>query len=113
LASEADSSKQKTSLLELRRKLEDTQAALQELGRENQSLQITTSQTQSRKWTTDDEVLECMACNKAFSLTVRKHHCRNCGNIFCNECSSKTSAVPSSKKPVRVCDGCYGELSSR
>lgn len=39
-----------------------------------------------------------------------QHHCRHCGNIFCAECSARNALTPSSKKPVRVCDGCFDEL---
>jgi hypothetical protein len=39
-----------------------------------------------RKWTEDSDVISCTLCRKEFSLIVRKHHCRNCGQIFCNEC---------------------------
>uniref|UniRef100_A0A8C8DXB7 Early endosome antigen 1 n=1 Tax=Oryzias sinensis TaxID=183150 RepID=A0A8C8DXB7_9TELE len=97
-------------VVELRRKLDDTTAAMQELGRENQSLQIKQSQSLTRKWAEDHEVQNCMACGKGFSVTVRKHHCRHCGNIFCAECSSRNALTPSSKKPVRVCETCFEEL---
>ena len=65
-----------------------------------------------RKWTEDSDVISCTLCQKEFSLIVRKHHCRNCGQIFCNECSSKMAPIASNKKPVRVCDACY-ELGSK
>uniref|UniRef100_A0AAY4D6G3 FYVE-type domain-containing protein n=1 Tax=Denticeps clupeoides TaxID=299321 RepID=A0AAY4D6G3_9TELE len=97
-------------VVEIRRKLDDTTAAMQELGRENQSLQIKQSQSLTRKWAEDHEVQNCMACGKGFSVTVRKHHCRHCGNIFCAECSAKNAMTPSSKKAVRVCDVCFEEL---
>ena len=42
-----------------------------------------------RKWKDYTDVASCSGCQAAFSLTNRKHHCRNCGNIFCNDCSSK------------------------
>lgn len=97
---------------ELRRRLEDSQAALHELGRENQSLQMENAKLQGRKWADDSEVDDCNSCQKGFNLTVRKHHCRNCGQIFCNECSARTTAVGNSRKPVRVCESCYKELNN-
>ncbi|XP_022103962.1 early endosome antigen 1-like [Acanthaster planci] len=112
LASEGDVEKLQTKVVELRRKLDDAQAAMHELGRENQNLQIVQSKQMARKWADDTEVKSCMACDKAFSVTVRRHHCRQCGNIFCNECSAKSATIASSKKPVRVCDNCYSELTS-
>ncbi|XP_046450750.1 early endosome antigen 1-like isoform X2 [Daphnia pulex] len=101
----------KFNAAELRRRLEDSQAALHELGRENQSLQMENAKLQGRKWADDSEVNDCLSCQKGFNLTVRKHHCRNCGQIFCNECSSKSTAVGNSRKPVRVCDSCFKELT--
>jgi hypothetical protein len=42
-----------------------------------------------------------------------QHHCRNCGGIFCNPCSDNAMPLPSSAKPVRVCDICYNTLLQR
>ena len=109
---ESEVERLKLNMGELRRRLEDSQAALHELGRENQSLQMENAKLQGRKWADDSEVDDCNGCQKGFNLTVRKHHCRNCGQIFCNECSSRTTAVGNSRKPVRVCEPCYKELNN-
>ncbi|CAH2106301.1 unnamed protein product [Euphydryas editha] len=59
----------------------------------------------------DGEV--CHRCRTAFTLMVRRHHCRACGQVFCQQCSSKTSTLPKFgiEKEVRVCDACFDKVS--
>ncbi|XP_041978001.1 hepatocyte growth factor-regulated tyrosine kinase substrate isoform X2 [Aricia agestis] len=59
----------------------------------------------------DGEV--CHRCRVTFSLMVRRHHCRACGQVFCQQCSSKTSTLPKFgiEKEVRVCDACFDKVS--
>ncbi|KAK2160757.1 hypothetical protein LSH36_127g09000 [Paralvinella palmiformis] len=65
------------------------------------------------QWADDREVTHCKQCEKAFSVSRRKHHCRNCGDIYCNECSDQKMPLPSSARPVRVCDSCQTLLLRR
>ncbi|KAG8907471.1 hypothetical protein FRB99_004047 [Tulasnella sp. 403] len=88
-------------------------------------------------WKADKDANECdnFVCKKRFSLFERKHHCRKCGNIFCQACSSNSIplldtsnmpfVIPPANIPLpllaassptgalvdsRVCDDCHAQL---
>ncbi|XP_076659419.1 protein RUFY3 isoform X2 [Halictus rubicundus] len=64
-------------------------------------------------WANDRLVTHCKSCNREFNIARRKHHCRNCGKIFCHACSDNNTVLLNSTKPVRVCDECYVFLIGR
>lgn len=65
-------------------------------------------------WVPDELVASCTACDQTFTLLRRRHHCRNCGQIYCNTCSSHAMRLSQFgyTKPVRVCDPCFVAISS-
>jgi len=64
-------------------------------------------------WKDSRECTHCKDCVQEFTLTRRKHHCRNCGDVFCQRCSDNQMELPSHAKPVRVCDRCFSFLLER
>jgi len=65
-------------------------------------------------WMPDGAATKCGYCNKVFSMLNRKHHCRNCGHIFCADCTSHRVKVPGQKDKdsVRVCSPCHQEIAN-
>ncbi|KAL0587151.1 hypothetical protein ABG067_003209 [Albugo candida] len=62
-------------------------------------------------WVQDDEKSNCMHCNTPFTLLTRKHHCRRCGNVICNNCSPHERRITSTDPlPMRVCNACYAAV---
>jgi len=66
-------------------------------------------------WDLDTSTDHCTKCKRPFNVTHRRHHCRNCGKIFCAECSSNEISLPhiSIYAPERVCDSCYENVTGR
>ncbi|KAI0750930.1 hypothetical protein C8Q80DRAFT_1217832 [Daedaleopsis nitida] len=76
-------------------------------------------------WERDDAVAECRECRRRFTFLNRRH-CRRCGRIFCDRCSSYRALLDPSDivhdpsfpdtSPVatqqRVCQGCYEEVTA-
>ncbi|KAK7310979.1 hypothetical protein RJT34_08804 [Clitoria ternatea] len=66
-------------------------------------------------WVPDEAVTKCTACGTDFGAFIRKHHCRNCGDIFCDKCTHGRIALTADEnaQPVRVCDRCMAEVTQR
>ncbi|KAM4052246.1 phosphatidylinositol-3,5-bisphosphate 3-phosphatase MTMR3 isoform 2-T3 [Anomaloglossus baeobatrachus] len=66
------------------------------------------------RWLPDHLAANCYNCDGKFWLASRKHHCRNCGNVFCSSCCNQKVPVPSQQlfEPSRVCKSCYSNLHS-
>uniref|UniRef100_A0A1B0DLN6 Uncharacterized protein n=1 Tax=Phlebotomus papatasi TaxID=29031 RepID=A0A1B0DLN6_PHLPP len=119
----------------LKRKWQEAQFTLEELGmqlsvsklqiselkekqnvQENTHLSAAADMTGSGVWTPDKLSSNCRICGREFSITRRKHHCRNCGEIFCHNCSEQMAPLPNAQgqlgKPVRVCNGCWEVINA-
>ena len=46
------------------------------------------------RWQPDHEVNDCPICKRPFSFLFRRHHCRKCGRVVCNECSPHRITIP-------------------
>ncbi|KAI7880734.1 FYVE-domain-containing protein [Lichtheimia hyalospora FSU 10163] len=79
--------------------------------------------THRRVWEADRHASECRRCNRRFNFLVRRHHCRRCGLVVCDRCSSHRIRLPPNEiiqdpavdpshypliamHPQRVCDAC-------
>lgn len=60
------------------------------------------------RWLPDAIAYNCKLCNSDFGIFLRKHHCRFCGDVFCNNCCYRyESFLPFYKRQVRICEHCY------
>lgn len=68
-----------------------------------------TASVQPPRWVPDVEAPRCMACAQSFTTFRRRHHCRNCGGVFCGVCSAASAPLPKYGliKAVRVCRDCF------
>ena len=57
-------------------------------------------------WMPDQLCKQCYSCELPFTVFRRRHHCRLCGQVFCNACSAHF--VPNST--IRVCHLCHEQV---
>ena len=61
----------------------------------------------------------CVICASSFSLLVRRHHCRRCGELVCADCSPRRFemrlmvAGANDTAVQRACNSCASELDER
>ena len=60
-------------------------------------------------WLPDSEASECYECGVSFSTLRRRHHCRQCGLIFCGTCCSlcSLSQQAGEETTLRLCLSCF------
>lgn len=80
-------------------------------------------------WENNDLVLDCRRCHRWFNFIIRRHHCRKCGQIICDKCSSQRVYLPPnhiiqspniplqdtnilSLQPQRICDQCVYDVNN-
>jgi len=63
-------------------------------------------------WVKDEDVTMCMLCAVRFSLLSRRHHCRACGRIVCDNCSKFKAQLAYMNNTVkRVCYVCNKKIN--
>ena len=68
----------------------------------------------NRPWVEDKLVHCCSRCSVKFNFFSRKHHCRCCGNIFCDPCASERRIISAISRwqAQRVCIDCAARLDA-
>ena len=66
-------------------------------------------------WMPDQLCKACYTCEDAFTVYRRRHHCRVCGQVFCDRCSSYyiDGLWINLQGPVRACKFCSEQLAIR
>uniref|UniRef100_A0A8C0GYN3 phosphatidylinositol-3,5-bisphosphate 3-phosphatase n=1 Tax=Chelonoidis abingdonii TaxID=106734 RepID=A0A8C0GYN3_CHEAB len=69
-------------------------------------------ETEVTRWVPDHMASHCFNCDCEFWIAKRRHHCRNCGNVFCAGCCHLKLPIPDQQlyDPVLVCNSCYDHI---
>ncbi|XP_021369572.1 FYVE and coiled-coil domain-containing protein 1-like isoform X2 [Mizuhopecten yessoensis] len=107
MESQSEISELKTDTEQLKKKLIKLIREKDTLWQKSDQLAYQQKEKVKEKWMDDKKVLNCLGCKTEFSFTVRKHHCRICGKIFCFNCSNNWIMTAHSSKKSRACNMCY------
>ncbi|KAI1893543.1 hypothetical protein AGOR_G00124810 [Albula goreensis] len=74
--------------------------------------QVEQRETEVTRWVPDHMASHCFSCDCEFWIAKRRHHCRNCGNVFCKDCCHLKLPIPEQQlyEPVLVCSSCHDLL---
>ena len=62
-------------------------------------------------WVPDRRVSMCQKCAVEFTVLIRRHHCRACGQVVCSNCSANKAPLRYLEfDSARVCDTCFDIL---
>lgn len=110
---EAELAELKATVGDLESALTDMAAQLENAQLDRDDMKDLHESLTGHSWVDEKTVKICAKCTRDFTLKRRKHHCRNCGNVYCGSCSSNSMPLASNPKPVRVCDNCHVLLLAR
>ncbi|XP_077448577.1 phosphatidylinositol-3,5-bisphosphate 3-phosphatase MTMR4 isoform X2 [Stigmatopora argus] len=73
---------------------------------------VESKDTEVTRWVPDHMASHCFNCDCEFWIAKRRHHCRNCGNVFCKDCCHLKLPIPDQQlyDPVLVCNTCHDLL---
>ncbi|KAJ8403848.1 hypothetical protein AAFF_G00347160 [Aldrovandia affinis] len=74
--------------------------------------QVEQRDTEVTRWVPDHMATHCFSCDSEFWIAKRRHHCRNCGNVFCKDCCHLRLPIPEQQlyEAVLVCSACHDLL---
>jgi hypothetical protein len=65
------------------------------------------------EWEPDAASKTCRVCGVRYTLLRRRHHCRRCGRLVCQNCSKARLALREERsRKVRVCSACSGDIGA-
>lgn len=62
------------------------------------------------KWLPDSSAKDCACCGEAFSLFLRRSHCRACGDVVCKNCCGNQWDYGGQIE--KTCDDCFAHFDS-